>query len=107
MPVLGWAKMGADGGCDHLGVALGHAVEHVAQEVHLAALQAAPSSAAAIAVLRPVSASEMTRGVPQHTSLPLAQEGVPDGAVLGVADGEAEHATVAVGGHPGGDHDGL
>ncbi len=43
----------------------------------------------------------------QAAGLERAQERRPERAVLRVADGEAEHLAVAVGGHAGGDDDGL
>ena len=43
----------------------------------------------------------------QPTGLQAAQELGPEGAVLGVADGEAEDLAAAVTAHPGGDHHGL
>ena len=46
-------------------------------------------------------------GAGQPAGLQRAQERGPERAVLAVADGEAEHLPVAVGGHPGGDHHGL
>ncbi len=46
-------------------------------------------------------------GAGQAAGLERAQECGPEGAVFGVADGEAEHFAVAVGGHAGGDDDGL
>jgi len=46
-------------------------------------------------------------GAGEPAGLEGAQESGPEGAVLGVADGEAEHLAVPVGGDPGGDHDGL
>ena len=36
-----------------------------------------------------------------------AQEGRPEGAVLGVTDGQPEHLAITLGGHAGGDDDGL
>jgi len=52
---VGLGEDRADGGGDHLGVALRHAGEHVAHEVH-----PAPSSTAAMAAFSPLWASEMT-----------------------------------------------
>ncbi len=50
----------------------------------------------------------MTSCVPARPrALRVAQERSPEGAVLRIADGEAEHLPVAVGGYPGGDHHGL
>jgi hypothetical protein len=46
-------------------------------------------------------------GAGQAAGFERAQERRPERAVLGVADGEAEHLPVPVGGHPGGDHHGL
>ena len=46
-------------------------------------------------------------GAGQAAGLERAQEGGPERAVLGVADGEAEHLAVPVGGHAGGDDHGL
>jgi hypothetical protein len=43
----------------------------------------------------------------QPAGLQRAQKRRPVGAILAVADGEAEHLAVAVAAHPGGDHDGL
>jgi len=43
----------------------------------------------------------------QPACLQAAQEGGPEGPILRIADGEAQHLAAAVTTHPGGDHDGL
>jgi hypothetical protein len=43
----------------------------------------------------------------QPAGLQRAQKRRPEGAILAVADGEAEHLTAAVAAHPGGHHHGL
>ncbi len=76
--------------------------------MHPAALQLAPSSTAAVVVFRPVWASEMISWVrASRRALSVRRKAVGEGAVLRIADGEAEHLPVPVGGHPGGDDDGL
>ena len=59
-----------------------------------------------IAAFRPSWASEITRRTPPSPRVfERAQERRPERLVFGVADVDAEHLTVALGGHPGRDHD--
>jgi hypothetical protein len=70
--------------------------------------QAAPDQHRGDRGLQPgVGVGDDQLGAAQPTGLERAQERRPEGAVLGVADGEAEHLAVPVGRDPGSDYDRL
>ena len=95
----------ADRGSHHLAVALRDAGEHVAHEVHPAALPGRTEQHRTDRLLQPgVGVGDDQLGAGQPTSLQGAQERRPERPVLRIADGEPEHLPVPVGGHPGGDH---
>jgi hypothetical protein len=105
---VGLGEAGADGGGDHLRGALGHAGEYAAEEVDPAALDCRASHHG----LDGLAEAEVGVGDHQlHPSQPAglqaAQELGPEGAVLAVTDGEAEHLPTAVAAHPGRHHHGL
>ena len=105
---VGLGEDGPDGRGDHLGRALGHLGEHVAQEVDPAALHGGAGHHRLDGLAEAevgVGDDQLHPGQP--TGLERAQEGGPEGAVLVVANGEAEDLAAAVTAHAGGDHDRL
>jgi hypothetical protein len=102
---VGLGEDRADRGGDHLGVAFGHRGEHVAHEVHPAALPGRAEQHRHDRLLEAgVGVGDDQLGAGEPTGLEGAQERGPEGAVLRVADRAAEHLAVPVGGHAGGDH---
>jgi hypothetical protein len=99
---VGLGEDRADGGSDHDAVALRNAGENVAHEVHPAALPGRPEQHGGDRLLKPgVGVGDDQLGAGQPAGLQRAQQRRPERAVLAVADGEAEHLPVPVGGHPG------
>ena len=105
---VGLGEDGADRGRGHLGVALGHHRQHVAHEVHPAALPGGADQHRGDGGLQPgVGIGDDQLGPAQAAGLQRAQERGPKRAVLAVADVEPEDFTATVGGDAGGDHDRL
>src|SRR5512144_392243 len=104
----GLGEDGADGGGDHLGVALAHLGERVAQEVDAASLPARALQHGRDRGGQPavgVADDQLHAGEPALAQGP--EELGPELFGLAVADGVAEHLATSVRGHAGGHHDGL
>ena len=86
-------------------VALGHLGQQVAHEVHPAALPGRAGRMAPIAACSPAWASQMTSWTPvRPRAFSAARNAVQNAPSSAVADVDAQHLPVPVGGHPGGDH---
>jgi hypothetical protein len=106
--LIGLGEDGADCGGDHLGVAPGDLGQDVAQEVHAAALPGRAEQHGGDRGLQSgvgVGDDQLNSGEPAR--LQRSEEGGPERAVLGVADGEPEHLPPSVRADSGGDDDSL
>jgi len=104
---VGLGEHGAHRGSDHLGGGFGHPGQHVAHEVHPAALPARPDEHAGDRLLEAemvVADDELHAGEPPGPQ--RAQERRPEGPVFGVTDLDAEDFPVTGGGDARGDDDG-
>jgi hypothetical protein len=99
---------GADVGRDHVGLGLGDLGQHVAQEVHPAALPGRALQHGGDRGLEPgVGVGDDQLDAVQAAGAQVAQELGPERFGLAVADGAAQDLAVAVRAHSGGDHHGL
>jgi hypothetical protein len=104
----GWAKLVRDGGGDHLGRALGHPGQDVAEEVDPAALDGRTGHGDLDGLAQAqVGVGDDQLHPAKPTGLQAAQECRPEGAVLAVTHQEAEDLAAAIPTHPGGHHHGL
>jgi hypothetical protein len=102
---VGLGEDRADRGSDHLRRGLRDLGEHVPEEVDAAALDGGAGHGGQDGLPQPkvgVGDDQLHPGQP--AGLEGAQERGPKGAVLAVADGEAQHLAAAVAAHAGGNH---
>ncbi len=103
---VGLSEDGADRRGNHVGVALGDLGEHVAQEMHPAALPGRAEQDGLDRVFEPgVGIGDDQLHAAQPAGLQAAQERGPKRAVLAVADIEPKHLAPPIRGHAGGHHD--